>query len=107
MSATHRLVERYKLLASLACDSRSLARLLKLPFGPVDTSQRSICNVVFTLEDPELESTFLKEASSEGLEYLKGHRTVGGMRASIYNPMKIDSVLALKEFMVNFEKKYG
>ena len=75
--------------------------------NPVDTSQRSICNVVFTLEDPELESTFLKEASSEGLEYLKGHRTVGGMRASIYNPMKIDSVLALKEFMVNFEKKYG
>ena len=75
--------------------------------NPVDISQRSICNVVFTLEDPELESTFLKEASSEGLEYLKGHRTVGGMRASIYNPMKIDSVLKLKEFMVNFEKKYG
>ena len=59
------------------------------------------------VEDPELESIFLKEASSEGLEYLKGHRTVGGMRASIYNPMKIDSVLKLKEFMVNFEKKYG
>ena len=50
---------------------------------------------------------FLNEASSEGLKYLKGHRTVGGMRASIYNPMKMDSVLALKEFMINFEKKYG
>jgi phosphoserine aminotransferase len=59
------------------------------------------------LKNPELENTFIEKASSEGLEYLKGHRTVGGMRASIYNPMKMDSILALKEFMVNFEKKYG
>jgi phosphoserine aminotransferase len=75
--------------------------------NPVDVEQRSICNVVFTLKNPELENTFIEKASSEGLEYLKGHRTVGGMRASIYNPMKMDSILALKEFMVNFEKKYG
>ena len=73
--------------------------------NPVDIAQRSICNIVFTLENSELESAFLKDASSEGLEYLKGHRTVGGMRASIYNPMKMSSVLALREFMVNFEKK--
>ncbi len=75
--------------------------------NPVSKDQRSINNVVFTIHNSELETMFLNEASSEGLKYLKGHRTVGGMRASIYNPMKMDSVLALKEFMINFEKKYG
>ena len=75
--------------------------------NPVNKDQRSINNVVFTIHNSELESLFLNEANSEGLKYLKGHRTVGGMRASIYNPMMMDSVLALKEFMINFEKKYG
>lgn len=75
--------------------------------NPVNIAQRSINNVVFTITDNDLEDTFLREASLEGLEYLKGHRTVGGMRASIYNPMKLKSVETLKEFMINFEKKYG
>jgi len=49
----------------------------------------------------------LEEAEKADLRYLKGHRTVGGMRASIYNSMKIESVSALKDFMENFEKNYG
>ena len=50
---------------------------------------------------------FLEEAEKADLKYLKGHRTVGGMRASIYNSMKIESVSVLKDFMENFEKNYG
>ena len=55
----------------------------------------------------ELEKVFLEEAEKADLKYLKGHRTVGGMRASIYNSMKIESVSVLKDFMENFEKNYG
>ena len=75
--------------------------------NPVSKEQRSICNVVFTLSNPDLDSKFLKESDAEGLKYLKGHRTVGGMRASIYNSLPLDAVESLVDFMRSFEAKYG
>ena len=63
--------------------------------------------MVFTIVNSELEKVFLEEAEKADLRYLKGHRTVGGMRASIYNSMKIESVYALKNFMEDFENNYG
>ena len=75
--------------------------------NPVSKEQRSICNVVFTLSNPDLDSKFLKESDAEGLKYLKGHRTVGGMRASIYNSLPMDAVESLVDFMRSFEAKYG
>nr|VFJ43714.1 MAG: phosphoserine aminotransferase apoenzyme [Candidatus Kentron sp. DK]VFJ49475.1 MAG: phosphoserine aminotransferase apoenzyme [Candidatus Kentron sp. DK] len=75
--------------------------------NPTDPKCRSRMNVPFTLANPELDSTFLSEASAAGLKTLKGHRSVGGMRASIYNAMPEAGVDALVEFMKEFEKKYG
>ena len=75
--------------------------------NPVSKEQRSSCNVVFTLLNPKLDSTFLEESDNEGLKYLKGHRTVGGMRASIYNSLSMDAVESLTDFMRSFETKYG
>lgn len=68
---------------------------------------RSRMNVPFTLNKPMLEQTFLKESKARDLVHLKGHRSVGGVRASIYNAMPEEGVLALVEFMADFEKKYG
>jgi phosphoserine aminotransferase len=75
--------------------------------SPVDHGCRSWMNVPFTLANPELDSLFLTEAAEAGLLTLKGHRSVGGMRASIYNAMPEDGVRALVSFMGNFEKRYG
>ena len=75
--------------------------------NPVDVNCRSLMNVPFILADAELDSVFLKEASEAGLETLKGHRSVGGMRASIYNAMPEAGVDALVEFMKAFENKYA
>ncbi|GAB4352533.1 MAG: 3-phosphoserine/phosphohydroxythreonine transaminase [Methylohalobius crimeensis] len=75
--------------------------------NPVDPRYRSRMNVPFTLADPALDATFLKEASERGLVNLKGHRSVGGMRASIYNAMPIEGVKALVDFMQEFERRYG
>ena len=75
--------------------------------NPVTPDQRSINNVVFTLSDESLEKVFLDEAEKNDLCYLKGHRSVGGMRASIYNAMDLQSVEALRDFMKFFEKSYG
>ncbi|NNJ90251.1 MAG: 3-phosphoserine/phosphohydroxythreonine transaminase, partial [Gammaproteobacteria bacterium] len=61
----------------------------------------------FTLANADLDKTFLEEASAEGLKTLKGHRSVGGMRASIYNAMPEEGVDALVGFMAEFERKYG
>ena len=63
--------------------------------------------VVFTLQNDELESKFLSGAEENGLFYLKGHRSVGGMRASIYNPLEFEHVEHLGQYMIDFEKKYG
>ncbi len=66
-------------------------------------NERSIMNVPFLLPSDELNDLFIKEASQNGLKTLKGHRTVGGMRASIYNAMPREGVVALVEFMKKFE----
>lgn len=68
---------------------------------------RSRMNVPFQLIDPSLDSLFLQEAEKEGLQALKGHRIVGGMRASIYNAMPIEGVQALVDFMHDFVKRHG
>ena len=75
--------------------------------NPVDPGCRSWMNVPFTLADPSLDATFLEEAEAAGLKTLKGHRSVGGMRASIYNAMPEAGVDALIEFMAEFERRYG
>jgi len=73
----------------------------------IDSKNRSQMNVVFHLINPQLNQIFLKEASELGLNYLRGHRIVGGMRASIYNAMPLEGVLSLIKFMSYFEKRYG
>ena len=75
--------------------------------GVAHPEHRSIMNVSFNLASEELETTFLKEAGAAGLYALKGHRNVGGIRASIYNPMPMAGVETLAQFMGNFEKKNG
>ncbi len=75
--------------------------------NPVDPNCRSWMNAPFTLADAGLDATFLAEAKDAGLVTLKGHRSVGGMRASIYNAMPEEGVLALIGFMAEFERKYG
>jgi phosphoserine aminotransferase len=75
--------------------------------NPVAVEDRSRMNVPFTLRDDSLDAAFLAEAEARGLSQLKGHRSVGGMRASIYNAMPIEGVQALVEYMQEFEKKNG
>ncbi len=70
--------------------------------APVKKDSRSMMNVTFVTGDAELDAKFAKEAAKAGLVNLKGHRSVGGMRASIYNAMPIDGVRALVEFMKKF-----
>lgn len=74
---------------------------------PVATRNRSWMNVAFTLADEALDEVFLKSAEARGLLNLKGHRSVGGMRASIYNAMPEEGVDALIDFMAAFEAEYG
>ena len=71
----------------------------------VEKKYRSIMNVPFVTPSPELDAQFVKEAAANGLVSLKGHRLVGGMRASIYNAMPVDGVKALIEFMKKFERE--
>jgi phosphoserine aminotransferase len=73
----------------------------------VDPRFRSRMNVPFQLIDPSLDTLFLEEAQAQGLQALKGHRIVGGMRASIYNAMPLAGVKALVEFMHDFVKRHG
>ncbi|HEB99479.1 MAG TPA: 3-phosphoserine/phosphohydroxythreonine transaminase [Thiotrichales bacterium] len=75
--------------------------------NPVDPACRSWMNVPFTLANPDLDATFLEEAKATGLTTLKGHRSVGGMRASIYNAMPEAGVDALIDFMADFERRHG
>jgi phosphoserine aminotransferase len=75
--------------------------------NPVEPGARSWMNVPFTLARPELDERFLEEAAANGLETLKGHRSVGGMRASIYNAMPEEGVDALIAFMREFERTNG
>ena len=75
--------------------------------SPVAVENRSWMNVPFTLPDPEMDGVFLSQAEAQGLTNLKGHRSVGGMRASIYNAVDEAAVDALVEFMVQFENEQG
>ena len=79
----------------------------KLFRGTVRREDRSLMNVPFVTGDEELDAKFVKEATAAGFVNLKGHRTVGGMRASIYNAMPIEGVEKLVEFMKEFEKQNG
>ncbi len=74
---------------------------------PVVKADRSRMNVPFTLKDAALDGEFLKQADARGLLQLKGHRSVGGMRASIYNAMPLAGVQALVEFTNDFAKQHG
>ena len=75
----------------------------KLFKGTVRKEDRSLMNVPFVTGDKDLDAKFVAEAKAAGLENLKGHRTVGGMRASIYNAMPVAGVEALVAFMKKFE----
>jgi phosphoserine aminotransferase len=75
--------------------------------SPVERENRSRMNIPFTLKDAALDEAFLKGAKGRGLLQLKGHRTVGGMRASIYNAMPVEGVQALVDYMKEFEKSHG
>lgn len=68
---------------------------------------RSRMNIPFQLADASLDSLFLEESFKAGLHALKGHRVVGGMRASIYNAMPLEGVKALTDFMIDFERRHG
>ena len=78
-------------------------------YGPVEKQDRSRMNVVFRVkgDNEELEKKFVKEAEARGLAGLKGHRSVGGLRASIYNAQTLEGVQALVSLMKEFEKKNG
>ena len=75
--------------------------------NPVAKEDRSRMNVPFTLAKPDLDPVFLKGAEARGMVQLKGHRSVGGMRASIYNAMPIEGVQRLVAYMREFEKTHG
>jgi phosphoserine aminotransferase len=75
--------------------------------SPVAHDCRSLMNVPFKLRDPALDGEFLKGADARGMVQLKGHRSVGGMRASIYNAMPIEGVAALVDYMKEFEARHG
>ncbi len=94
--------ERNEKKAALLYDFLDQSRLFK---GTVRKEDRSLMNVPFVTGDEELDAKFVAEAKKAGLENLKGHRTVGGMRASIYNAMPYEGVQALVDFMAQFEKE--
>ena len=75
--------------------------------SPAKKEDRSRMNVPFRVADEKLDEAFLKGAKERGMVQLKGHRAVGGMRASIYNAMPIDGVRALADYMREFEKQHG
>jgi len=75
--------------------------------NPVDPDCRSRMNVPFTLADPALDAAFLAESKAAGLVSLKGHKSIGGMRASIYNAVPLDGVRVLVDFMNDFAKRNG
>ncbi len=94
--------ERNEKKAKLLYDFLDESELFR---GTVEKKDRSLMNVPFVTGSEELDAKFVKEAKEAGLENLKGHRTVGGMRASIYNAMPLEGVEKLVEFMREFEKR--
>ncbi len=96
------IAERNRKKAALLYDYLDSSKLF-IPFAAKDS--RSMMNVTFRTADPELDAKFVKETAAAGFSNLKGHRSTGGMRASIYNAMPIEGVEALVEFMDKFEKE--
>ncbi len=94
--------KRNEYKASLLYDFLDSSKLFK---GTVRKEDRSLMNVPFVIGDKEMEAKFVKEADAAGLKSLKGHRSVGGMRASIYNAMPLEGVQALIAFMKKFEEE--
>lgn len=94
--------ERNEKKAKLLYDFLDNSKLFK---GTVTKEDRSLMNVPFITGSDELDAKFVKEVTAAGLVNLKGHRSVGGMRASIYNAMPYEGVEKLVEFMKNFEKE--
>ncbi len=107
------LLERGGLDAMAEVNARKAKKLYAAidasPFysNPVREDCRSIMNVPFILADDSLDARFLEESKAAGLTNLKGHRSVGGMRASIYNAVPEEAVYALIDFMAEFERKNG
>ena len=75
--------------------------------SPVARENRSLMNIPFTLKDASLDEEFLKGAKARGMAQLKGHKSVGGMRAPMYNAMPIEGVQALVAYMKEFEQQHG
>jgi phosphoserine aminotransferase len=101
-------------LAAMEVANRAKAKLLydaldqsSFFLSPVARENRSLMNIPFTLKDSTLDEEFLKGAKARGMAQLKGHKSVGGMRASIYNAMPIEGVQALVDWMKAFEKLHG
>lgn len=92
--------ERNEKKAKVLYDYLDSSQMFK---GTVEKESRSLMNVPFVTGNEELDAKFVKEAKAAGFENLKGHRTVGGMRASIYNAMPLEGVEKLVEFMKKFE----
>ena len=90
--------------AAVLYDYLDQSRLFK---NPVRKQDRSMMNVTFVTGNADLDKKFCKEAEAAGFMNIKGHRSVGGMRASIYNAMPIEGVVKLTEFMEKFEKENG
>lgn len=96
--------ERNEEKAKILYDFLDQSKLFK---GTVEKKDRSLMNVPFVTGNDGLDAKFVKEAKEAGFENLKGHRSVGGMRASIYNAMPVEGVKALVEFMKKFEEENG
>lgn len=104
MGGLEAMKERNEKKAKILYDYLDESKLFK---GTVRKEDRSLMNVPFITGNEELDAKFVKEAKEAGFENLKGHRTVGGMRASIYNAMPIEGVEKLVEFMKKFEAENG
>jgi phosphoserine aminotransferase len=89
--------------AAMVYDFLDNSRLFKNYVRP---DSRSDMNITFRTGDPDLDAAFVKEAAARGLLNLKGHRLVGGMRASIYNAQPMEGVVALVKFMKEFEVRH-
>lgn len=102
MGGLEKMKELNERKAAILYDYLDSSSLFK---GTVAKKDRSLMNVPFVTGNSELDAKFVKEAKAAGFENLKGHRTVGGMRASIYNAMPIEGVQKLVEFMKKFEEE--
>ena len=96
---SQRPVQQYLVVASSLLDGQDFFK------NPVEHRYRSTMNVTFTSPDPDLDKKFCAEAADAGFVNLKGHRLVGGMRASIYNAMPAEGVDKLVDFMEKFRKE--